>query len=118
MRSFVLALAGALVLAACDPTDKNHYSCTRSFEGVSDACIQLYLTEPEGNVADRQCEDNGGAWEYRRCRPEGRVAGHCRVDDAAEYSFSGTPAEVYFYDPVTPTAAEEACGAAGGAWVD
>jgi hypothetical protein len=115
MRKLFVALAGAAVLAACDPTDKNDYSCTLTFEGVTDACMQLYITEPEGNVADGQCRGRGGTWEYHPCAA-GHIDGYCRVDDAADYSFSGTPAKVFFYAPVTPAEAIDACEAAGGVW--
>lgn len=118
MRKLVLALAGAAALVACDPTEKNDYSCTDSFGSGGAAvqgCLQLHITEIEGNVAEGQCD---GTWEYRACASAGRVPGYCNVPEAADYSLSGTPARVYFYEPVTVEAAQAACASVdGAAWV-
>ncbi len=122
MRNIVLALAGAAValsLTACDPTEKREYSCTRSFgegEAAAEGCIQLKITDAEALAVRTQCD---GAWDDDPCPAANRVAGYCNVPEAAEYTLSGTAARVYFYEPVTPTAAEAACLSVDGtAWVD
>lgn len=122
MRKLVLALAGAAAVfsfAACDPTEKKDFSCTDSFgdTGVAvEGCVQLRITDAEALAVSTQCD---GDWDDDPCPTAGRVAGYCNVPEAADYTLSGTPARVYFYDPVTPDAAEAACLSADGAeWVD
>ncbi len=122
MRTIVLALAGAAAvfsLAACDPTEKREYSCSRSFgeeEAAADGCIQLEITDAEAIAARTQCD---GDWDDDPCPRANRVAGYCNVPEAADYTLSGTAARVYFYDPVTSEAAEAACLSVDGtAWVD
>ena len=123
MRNLVLALAGAAAvfsIAACDPTEKKDFSCTRSFgdPGVAvDGCIQLHITDVEAVAAQTQCD---GDWDDDGCPATAeRVDGYCNVPGAAEYTLSGTPARVYFYEPVDRNAAVEACGSIDGTdWVD
>ncbi len=123
MRKLFIALAGAAAVfsfTACDPTEKKDFSCTRSFgdAGVAvQGCIQLRITEVEAVAAATQCD---GDWDDNACpATAGRVAGYCNLPEAADYTLSGTPARVYFYDPVTEDAAEDACVSVDGAeWVD
>jgi hypothetical protein len=117
-----LALATAAVLSAlvaCDPTEKKDMSCTATFEGVTETCSQLHITDAEGLVARVKCEDDlDGSWSDDPCTSTDRVAGgHCKVE-ASEYSLSGTDVKVYFYAPVTLGEAQAACTAAGGSWVE
>ncbi len=118
MRKLFLALAGLLLLAACgDPTKKNDYGCTVTYGGATGACVQFHITEVEGNAADAACTQKGGTWAYHACDATNRVPGYCQVDSASDYSLSGTPARVYFYDPQTALTASTACNTGGGTWV-
>ena len=69
----LLALAGAalFVLAGCDPTKKHDYRCMATY-AEQEACIQLHITEVEGNGAEVYCNDNfgAGAWAYHACEAE------------------------------------------------
>jgi hypothetical protein len=122
MRKLFAALVGVATLAACglDPTQKHDYSCTAdvgSGGAAAQGCSQFRVTEVEGNLAQIACEDKGGAWAYHACATANRTAGYCEVPSAADYSLSGTPAKVYFYDPVIPAAAQAACeSVAGNVW--
>jgi hypothetical protein len=122
MRATLALAAAAAVLSsliACDPTEKRDMSCTAEFEGVSQTCAQLHITDPEGLVAKAKCEgDLDGNWSGDPCTSTDRVAGgHCKVE-ASEYSLSGTDVKVYFYAPVTLLEAQAACTAADGEWVE
>lgn len=120
MRKLIVALAGASALAACDPTEKHDYGCYAKQLSLN-ACVQLHITEIEGNLASEFCargigEDPpglGGTWEYSSCDLEHatfgtRTMGYCRVDDVGE----GYSAKVYFYETPELTAAT-ACDNAG-----
>jgi len=112
MRKLVLALAGAVALVACDPTETHEYSCTETFgsgDGAVTGCLQLEITEVEGNVAEGQCESRDGEWEYHACASANRVPGYCDVPGASDYTLSGKSARVYFYEPATAEAAQAAC---------
>jgi hypothetical protein len=126
MRKLIVALAGASVLAACDPTEKHDYGCYAQQLSLT-ACVQFHITEIEGNVASVFCERGtgedppglDGTWEYSSCDAEHgtfgtRTAGYCRVDDVGE----GYSAKVYFYE-IAEEAAQAACDGAGPgyAWV-
>lgn len=123
MKRLFVAAAALLALAACDPTKKHDYGCTQVFgkdATKAQGCVQFHISESEGNVAEVACEDNDkadGSWAYHACESEGRIDGYCRVDDAKDYSLSGTEAKVYFYDPTTALEAEVACTSGGGVWV-
>jgi hypothetical protein len=126
----LLAIAAALaVLTGCestDPTQRHDYGCTTDFGAGMDAmsaCLQLRITEVEGNAAETQCENNGGSWDYHACSTENRVPGYCEIPDAADYTLSGKPAKVYFYSvdwdqPEAEAAAQLACESeANTTWV-
>ena len=119
MRKLFPAVAGLLLLAACgDPTKKHDYGCTATtYGGVTGACVQFHVTEVEGNAAEVACHNKGGTWAYHACDAASQVPGYCQVDSASDYSLSGTPAEVFFYEPQTPTTASAACTTGGGTWV-
>jgi hypothetical protein len=118
MRLPLTLAAALLALLACDPTQQRDMSCTATFEGVSQTCAQLHLTDPEALVAKAKCEgDLDGDWSGGPCTAVDRVAGHCKVE-ASQYSLSGTDVKVYFYAPTTLLEAQTACTAAEGTWVE
>jgi hypothetical protein len=118
MRATLALAAAACLLAACDPTEKHDMSCSAEFEGLSQVCSQLRITDAEGVVARAKCEENGGSWSSNGCPSADRVAGgYCKVE-ASQYSLSGTDVKVYFYDPVTLEAAQLACDQGGGTWME
>jgi hypothetical protein len=121
MRNLLAVLVGLAVLVACDPTKKEDMSCTAQFDGVTEAkaCSELHITSAEGIVAEQQCKDKlAGSWSSSACPAENRVAGgYCKID-ASDYTLSGSDVKVFFYSPVTLLAAQEACSASGGTWVN
>jgi len=111
--------AAALLVLACDPTQKKDFHCTANFQTV-EACTQFHITDAEGLVADPVCADKNGQWRSGACpTDEGgatRVAGYCLID-ASGYTLSGTDAKVFFYDPPVSAAAAEAACSGNGTWV-
>ena len=120
MHKLSLALAGAALLAlGCDPTQKKDFHCSGTYDSTLAACTQFHITDAEALVADPICGNNHGTWGSGACPADlsshAQIPGACVVP-AGDYSLSGTNAVVYFYDPVTPTAAEAACTSNGGTW--
>lgn len=118
MRYLLAALVGLTTLVACDPTSKHDMSCTETFEGVTNVCSQLHITDAEGIVAEAKCKgDLHGSWSSNGCPAANRVAGgYCKIE-ASRYSISGTDVKVFFYEPATLLAAQAACSQAGGSWI-
>ncbi len=127
MRKLFPALAGLLLLAACekvDPTQKHDFSCDGPEYGSdtvkAPACVQFRLLESEALVVETACSNKSGTWAEHGCPSANRVPGTCQVDAISGYTISNTPANVYFYvstaTPADGIAAGLACQAGGGTW--
>ena len=114
MRALLATLAGLALLTACDPTEKNDFSCTAKFGNFDGACSQVHITDAEALVAKEQCSNHGGSWSSHACSTTDAVG--YRSIPASDYFISTTDGKVFVYSPADAVLASEECISQGGTW--